>query len=79
MTCTRALAAWRMGLTHEPAPPCVWREDCDSIWETSCGRTWSFNDGGPEENECRFCHSCGRPIEAHGYESPFADKKESTP
>ena len=45
---------------------CLWEQsrdpDCD-YWETTCGQTWQFLDGGPAENRTRFCHYCGGPIE----------------
>ena len=43
---------------------CQWYEDeIHGYWEASCGLTWSFGDGGPEENQCIFCPKCGKPLE----------------
>jgi hypothetical protein len=46
-------------------PPCEWKldtsNDCE-IWESACGETWQFIDGGPTENRARFCHGCGGRI-----------------
>ena len=38
---------------------CVWVQDSDGPWNSSCGQTWEFIDGGPEENNAYFCHKCG--------------------
>jgi hypothetical protein len=43
--------------------PCEWSYDADGYWNTSCGGTWVFTDGTPEENEILYCHKCGNPIE----------------
>ena len=42
---------------------CYWKyEDMDCFYETACGVTWSFVDGGIEENGVNFCHSCGKKV-----------------
>lgn len=47
------------------ASPCIWTHDeneyCDK-WDSACGESWSFTEGGPVENNFRFCHGCGRPV-----------------
>lgn len=40
---------------------CVWTA-VESMWETSCGHAFEFNDGTPEENGAKFCQYCGRRI-----------------
>lgn len=50
----------------DASSPCHWTLDSSAeyeIWETSCGRTWSFVEGGPEDNNAPFCHGCGHPIQ----------------
>lgn len=32
------------------------------IWHSSCGATWSFVEGGPEQNGVRYCQGCGKPV-----------------
>jgi hypothetical protein len=46
------------------ATPCEWYLDDDDngIWQTGCGKLWSFIDGGPIENDMDFCHGCGNPV-----------------
>jgi tRNA(Met) C34 N-acetyltransferase TmcA len=44
---------------------CEWMRDDDSewyVWETQCGETWHFDDGGPNENRMKFCPGCGRAL-----------------
>ena len=38
---------------------CVWMQDSDGTWCTSCGVTWEFIDGMPADNKAHFCHHCG--------------------
>lgn len=40
---------------------CRW-DDYEDFWESACGETYQFNDGGPKENRVRFCHGCGRLV-----------------
>ena len=45
---------------------CQWTstddEDMPGTYDTSCGEIWSFVEGGPVENNYRFCHGCGKPV-----------------
>jgi hypothetical protein len=53
---------------------CRWtEEEYGEYWESACGETWSFTDGGPAENNARFCHGCGKPLEAVAYEIPLEE------
>lgn len=49
------------GRRTTPDRDCEWRlDDADNgIWESACGETWLFVDGGPIENRMLFCHRCG--------------------
>lgn len=42
-------------------PLCTWTLDDDECctWRSECGASWCFEDGGPEDNSCRYCHNCG--------------------
>lgn len=47
------------------AGTCNWRvtDDWDTpVWETSCGESFVFSEGGPTENSFNFCHSCGKRL-----------------
>ena len=45
---------------------CQWREDDADFgtWRTGCGHLWSFNAGGPKENDTKFCQYCGGALDA---------------
>jgi len=43
---------------------CLWEEDEDGIWHTSCGEAFQFTADGPAENGTRYCMYCGREINA---------------
>ena len=40
---------------------CTWQYGAFS-WHTACGQEWMLNDGTPEQNGMRFCHSCGKTL-----------------
>ena len=55
--------------TNEPAVEnrCEWREGSDGEWDTACGGSWVFPEGGPVENEAKYCAKCGRLIKVSPY------------
>ena len=58
------LAKWGtpQQVVQEPLT-CEWtHNDDDGYWDTSCGKAWRFDDGGPKENNMNFCHCCGKPL-----------------
>lgn len=55
----------------EQVETCEWKEDCDSVWDTSCGYVFGILDGGPpSESGFNFCIFCGKPLEEVPYVSP---------
>lgn len=42
---------------------CVWTEDDDGAWDTSCDNRFEFTEDGPEENDFAFCPYCGKKLE----------------
>jgi hypothetical protein len=46
----------------QPAP-CTWTKSNDpntpDTFDSNCGVVWTFTDGGPGENNVRFCPGCG--------------------
>jgi len=40
---------------------CTWGETPE-YWESDCGMLWVFTDGGPAENQMRYCPGCGRNV-----------------
>ena len=62
------LAKWGtpQPVVREPLT-CEWtRNDDDGYWDTSCGKAWRFDDGGPKENNMNFCHCCGKTLRIKG-------------
>ena len=55
---------------------CTWEEDEEGVWY-SClpdggGRNaFSFEDGGPDDNEFQFCPYCGKPLVAISHGEPL--------
>lgn len=43
---------------------CYWDADYpgSDMFSTSCKHAFRLDDGGPEENEMKFCCFCGRPL-----------------
>lgn len=49
--------------THTLDTRCHWRHDEPfAYWESSCGNTFQFIDGGPADNDMTYCPYCGQPI-----------------
>ena len=62
------LARWGtpQPVVREPLT-CEWtHNDDDGFWDTSCGKAWRFDDGGPKENNMNFCHCCGKTLRIKG-------------
>ena len=55
---------------------CEWQADIDGVWSTSCGKDFVLNDGGPIENEMRFCCYCGLSLDELPYEEPEDDEND---
>jgi len=59
-----AWKAWctALGLEAVMDENCTWIETPE-YWECdACGLSWVFADGGPAENEMRYCPGCGRRL-----------------
>ena len=46
---------------------CVWKEDNDGNYDTSCDRAFVLIAGTLEENEMRYCCYCGKRLIGVGY------------
>jgi hypothetical protein len=57
-----ALDELRAMLAAQPAP-CTWTKSNDpntpDTFDSNCGVVWTFTDGGPGENNVRYCPGCG--------------------
>lgn len=51
---------------------CIWTQDSDGTWNTSCSKTWEFIEGGPTDNEMHFCHHCGGALIAESFSEDLA-------
>jgi len=68
MIARAALAKWGspQPVVREPLT-CEWTHNAaDGYWDTSCGKAWRFDDGGPKENNMNFCHCCGKTLRIKG-------------
>ena len=62
----KALSAVQQPVAREPLT-CEWAlNGDDGYWDTSCGKAWRFDDGGPKENNMNFCHCCGKTVRIKG-------------
>jgi hypothetical protein len=41
---------------------CIWTEDEDGIYQTSCGNSFEFMNGTPNDNHTKFCPYCGKVL-----------------
>jgi hypothetical protein len=74
--CERAEAAAtkainELAASDRPSEVCEWTyDDCDDKWDSSCGMSWQFMDGGPKENNVTFCHHCGCEVKEAASDHP---------
>jgi hypothetical protein len=45
-----------------PKQYCLWIEDDDGVYQTSCLHSFEFMNGNPELNGIKFCPYCGKLI-----------------
>ena len=61
---------------------CEWKQDgawieCQDDWFTECQHGFTFTEGGPAENEFKFCCYCSKPIKAVPWvPEPDEDERE---
>ena len=61
------LAKWGAPPVVREPLTCEWAHNEDGgFWDTECGQSWRFDDGGPKENHMNFCHCCGKPLRIKG-------------
>ena len=49
------------------AKECEWSQDYYGNYDTACGECFTFIEGGPEDNNARFCCYCGGRIVVKTY------------
>jgi rRNA maturation endonuclease Nob1 len=65
------------GPTVSVKSSCSWRIVCfeSNLFSTECKKVFSFNEGGPKENEFDLCPFCGKKIEEILFEEEKSDEK----
>jgi len=64
-----------------PAQPaaesaCAWSENDGGFYETECGNSFQFIDGGAADNNATYCQYCGKKIDEHWFDDmPEGDAK----
>ena len=59
---------------------CAWTQEFENgFWETACKNAFDFDDGGPRDNDFRFCPYCGAPLAEYPYAEPVDDDDEDVP
>lgn len=54
---------------------CEWDPDEDGVWNTTCGKSFVLNDGGPIENDMKYCPYCGLCLDQLPYTDAEADEE----
>ena len=49
-------------LRQQRDEPCLWVRESDGTWETGCDNMFMLNEGGPRDNDMKYCCYCGRPL-----------------
>lgn len=69
-----APATQRQSEVAEPKDAvCTWSENGDGAWDTGCGQCFVLNDGGPADNDMRFCCYCGKTLVQWEYQESAHD------
>jgi len=67
ISCNTPAHAFRLDLKNEQSELyCLWIEDDDGVYQTSCLHSFEFMDGTPERNGIKFCPYCGKELRQAG-------------
>lgn len=47
---------------------CIWTQDEDGIWDTSCGGKFEVSFDTPRENGMNYCCYCGKSLTQKEFE-----------
>lgn len=61
-TVTLGAVRYALGVVSRGESPCTWSCEEEGVYATSCGERHLFVDGGPADNNHRFCAYCGGTI-----------------
>ena len=57
----------RVKALQDATPHCTWTPDNDpnapGTYHSACGVAWTFTEGGPADNDVRFCMGCGAAVQ----------------
>lgn len=57
---------------------CIWsqEEEEGQDWHSSCGTSFTFNDGAPSDNAFNFCPNCSKSLEEcyHPVDESYGDQ-----
>jgi hypothetical protein len=53
---------------------CVWEEDCDGEYTTTCGYDFDQLNGSPLDYKMRYCGFCGKPLTVIRYTEGQSDE-----
>jgi len=63
ISCNTPAHAFRLDLKNEQSERyCLWIEDDDGVYQTSCLHSFEFMEGALEDNRVKFCLYCGKLI-----------------
>lgn len=65
-------------MSDQPMADCVWTEESDGeYWNTTCGQSFCFLDGGPVDNKMKYCCYCGFALtpKPYAYEDEEEDQR----
>jgi hypothetical protein len=58
--------SWNAAIKQARSVTCTWTKSNDphmpDTFDATCGVVWTFTDGGPAENDVRFCPGCGGKV-----------------
>lgn len=58
----------------KPREDCAWElDEHDGSYDTECGQKFVFIEGGPRENEMRFCCYCGGKLKVPASAAPLKE------
>jgi len=67
ISCNTPAHAFRLDLKNEQSERyCLWIEDDDGVYQTSCLHSFEIMNGTPETNGIKFCPYCGKLIRQAG-------------
>jgi hypothetical protein len=64
----QALVEYIKRVYSQPDQVCVWKENEDGYYDTSCNNAFVMEEGTPEDNELKYCCYCGKTLKQELYQ-----------